>query len=318
MRQYVLRRLLLTIPVLLGATLVVFLAIRIVPGDVLFARMSEGGAVDISPEMRARLLHDLGLDVPGYVQYWRWITSMIQGDLGLSLVSREPVVGEILRRIPISAELAVLALAVSVLIAIPLGILSAVKQDSWVDHGARLLSIFWLSVPSFVIATAIIMLPALWWRYAPPLGFTSFWDDPARNLQKYLPAAIALGALLSGVVTRLTRSTMLEVLREDYIRTARAKGLQERLVLIRHGLKNALIPVLTILGDQFAALLGGTVIVETIFGIPGLGTLALSALHDKDYTMIQGVVLFFAAVHTMLNLTVDLAYGWLDPRIHYQ
>ncbi len=315
MRQYILRRLLLILPVLWGASLFVFLAIRVVPGDVILARMQEAHSIDA--QLREHIVRELGLDVPLHVQYWRWLSGVVTGDLGLSLISREPVSKEISRRIPISAEVAALALVVAVLIAIPLGTLSAVKQDTWVDYVARLLSIFWLSVPNFVIGTAIIMIPALLWRYSAPLGFPSLLHEPAQNLEKIMPAALALGALLSGVTTRMTRSTALEVLREDYIRTARAKGLAERIVILRHALRNALIPVFTIVGDQFAALLGGTVIVETIFGIPGLGTLALTALRDKDYTMIQGVTLFFAFVHVVTNLTIDLVYAWFDPRIRY-
>jgi len=314
-RQYILRRLLLILPVLWGASLFVFLAIRVVPGDVILARMQEAHSIDA--QLREHIVRELGLDVPLHVQYWRWLSGVVTGDLGLSLISREPVSKEISRRIPISAEVAALALVVAVLIAIPLGTLSAVKQDTWVDYVARLLSIFWLSVPNFVIGTAIIMIPALLWRYSAPLGFPSLLHEPAQNLEKIMPAALALGALLSGVTTRMTRSTALEVLREDYIRTARAKGLAERIVILRHALRNALIPVFTIVGDQFAALLGGTVIVETIFGIPGLGTLALTALRDKDYTMIQGVTLFFAFVHVVTNLTIDLVYAWFDPRIRY-
>ena len=303
------------VPVLWGASLFVFFAIRLVPGDVILTRMGEVHTID--PKLREEITHELGLDVPVLVQYVRWASSAVTGDFGRSLISREPVSKEIIRRIPISAEVALVGLVAAVLIAVPLGTLAALKQDTWIDYAARLLSVFWLSVPNFVIGTAIIMVPALLWRYAPPLGFPSFMDDPVQNLQKVLPPAVALGAILSGVTTRMTRSTVLEVLREDYIRTARAKGLEERIVVFRHTLKNALIPVLTIIGDQFAALLGGTVIVETIFGIPGLGTLALTALRDKDFTMIQGVTLFFAFVHASVNLGVDLVYGWFDPRIRY-
>jgi peptide/nickel transport system permease protein len=277
--------------------------------------MSEGGT--INPAMYNQISQELGLDVPVQLQYVRWLGGIVHGDLGLSLTSRAPVTNEITRRLPITAELAILAVVIAILMGIPLGIVAAARRDSWIDYAARFSSVVWLSVPSFVIATSIVMLPAMWWGYSAPLGFVSLMSDPGANLQKFLPSAFALGALLSGIVTRMTRSAMLEVLRDDYIRTARAKGLRSSAVLVRHGLKNALIPVLTILGGQFAALLGGTVIVEKIYGIPGLGTLALQALTDKDYTMLQGITIFFAAVFLVINLSIDLLYGWLDPRIKY-
>ncbi|MEK7215963.1 MAG: ABC transporter permease [Chloroflexota bacterium] len=317
MRQYILRRLLLMIPVLLGTTVLIFATIRIVPGDVLMSQFSEAQTGTLTPQMRELLLHELGLDVPVHEQYLTWLGGLVRGDLGNSLTSRNPVGPELARRVPVSAELAVFAVLFAVLFGITSGVISALRQDSWVDHVARLVSIVWLSVPSFVVAILIVMLPAIWFRYAPPLSFVSLFDDPAKNLQKYLPAAIALGAVLSGSITRMTRSSMLEVLRDDYIRTARAKGLQERLVVTRHALKNGLVPVLTLIGDQFAHLLGGTVIVETVFNLPGLGTMAVRALHDRDYTTIQAVTLFYAAVFIMVNLAVDLAYAWLNPRIRY-
>jgi len=303
------------IPVFWGATLFVFLALRLVPGDVILSHMSEGGT--INPAMYEQISRELGLDAPVHVQYIRWLGGVLHGDLGLSLTSRAPVTTEITRRLPITTELAVLAVMFAIVMGIPLGIVAAARRDSWIDYVARFSSVVWLSVPSFVIATCIVMLPAMWWGYSAPLGFSSFFADPRANLEKFLPAAFALGALLSGIVTRMTRSAMLEVLREDYMRTARAKGLRARIVLSRHGLKNALIPVLTILGGQFAALLSGTVIVEKIYGIPGLGTLALQALTDKDYTMLQGITIFFAAVFLIVNLMIDILYGWFDPRIKY-
>ena len=315
MRRYALRRVLLMIPVFWGVTLFVFLAIRLVPGDVILSQMTEGGVVN--PALRDELSRELGLDVPVHVQYLRWLGGVLHGDLGLSLVSRTPVANEIMRRIPISAELAAIAVLVAVFIGVPLGLAAAVRRDTWIDYVARLASVVWLSVPSFVIATSVVMLPAMWWGYSAPLGFVSLTGDPIQNLEKFIPAAFALGALLSGIITRLTRAVMLETLREDYVRTARAKGLANRAVVVRHAMKNALIPVITIAGDQFATLLGGTVIIERIYGIPGLGTLALQALNDKDYTILQGVTLFFAAAFVVVNLLVDITYGLFDPRIRY-
>jgi peptide/nickel transport system permease protein len=313
MGKYILGRLILAVPVLFGSTLLVFVAIRLVPGDVLLGNIDQ----PIDESAKAQLMHDLGLDVPGPVQYVRWLGGVLRGDLGTSLITREPVMPEIVRRIPISAEIAILAVFFGMLIALPLGIISAVNQDKPLDYISRLLSIFWISVPSFVIGTVVILVPAILWRYAPPPGYDSLFEDPVHNLQKCLPAAIALGAALSGVSTRMTRSTMLNVLRDDYIRTARAKGATEPAVVLRHALKNALIPVVTITGGQLGALLGGTVIVEALFGIPGLGTMANAAVSAKDYPVIQGVVLFFASVYILANLGVDILYGWLDPRIRY-
>jgi peptide/nickel transport system permease protein len=263
------------------------------------------------------MMQQLGLDEPGPVQYAKWLGGVVRLDLGLSLVTRTSVSAEIARRIPISGQVALFSVIFATAIAIPLGTLSALKPDSPIDYLARLVSIFWISVPNFVIGTIIILVPAMLWRYAPPPGYDSFIDDPVRNLQKVLPAALALGAVLSGILTRMTRSMMLNVLRDDYIRTARAKGLVEGLVVRRHALKNALIPVVTIAGGQLSALLGGTVIVESLFGIPGLGSMVNSALVAKDYTVLQGVTLFFATIYVTANLGIDMLYGWLDPRIRF-
>jgi peptide/nickel transport system permease protein len=314
MAHYAGRRLILAIPVLWAATLIVFVAIRLVPGEVLLTGVDVG---PIDDTVRARMIHDLGLDIPAPLQYLRWLGGILHGDFGLSLVSHQAVLPEIARRIPVSAEIALLSVVFGTLIALPLGAVSAIKQDTPLDYIARLLSIIWISVPNFVIGTIIILVPAILWRYAAPPGYASFFEDPVQNLQKVLPAALALGAALSGVLMRMTRSTMLDVLRNDYVRTARAKGVTEERVVSQHALKNALIPVVTIAGGQLGALLGGTVIVEALFGIPGLGTMANSALTTKDYPVLQGLTLFFATVYVLANLGVDLLYGWLDPRIRY-
>ncbi len=315
MLGYILRRLLLTIPVLWGVSLIVFIAIRMVPGDVILAKMQ--GEFSTKPEQIAQMRHDLGLDVPGYVQYIRWISGMVRGDFGVSMNTFRPVLSEIVGRLSITAELAILSLFFGTLIAVPIGVMSAVFQDSWIDYLGRLLAMLALSVPSFVIATSLILFPSLWWGYFPPLGLAPFFERPMENLQQVIPATIALGAILAGQIMRLTRSSVLEVLRSDFVRTARAKGLRDLLVVWRHVLKAALIPVVTLIGSDFGRLLGGTVIIEAIFAFPGMGLLTLTAIQLRDYTQLQGNVLFIAAVFVMFNLLVDLLYGVLDPRIRY-
>lgn len=315
MLGYILRRLLLTIPVLWGVSLIVFIAIRMVPGDVILAKMQ--GEFSTKPEQIAQMRHDLGLDVPGYVQYIRWISGVVRGDFGVSMNTFRPVLSEIVGRLSITAELAILSLFFGTLIAVPIGVMSAVFQDSWIDYLGRLLAMLALSVPSFVIATSLILFPSLWWGYFPPLGLAPFFERPMENLQQVIPATIALGAILAGQIMRLTRSSVLEVLRSDFVRTARAKGLRDLLVVWRHVLKAALIPVVTLIGSDFGRLLGGTVIIEAIFAFPGMGLLTLTAIQLRDYTQLQGNVLFIAAVFVMFNLLVDLLYGVLDPRIRY-
>jgi peptide/nickel transport system permease protein len=315
MAGYIARRLLLMIPVLWGVSLIVFTAIRLVPGDVLMAKMQ--GEFTTKPEQLAQMRAELGLDVPGYVQYGHWISGVLGGDFGTSMHTFRPVLSEIFSRVPITAELALLSLCFATLIAVPIGIASAVFQDTWIDYLGRLLAMLALSVPSFVIATALIVLPSIWWGYFPPLGLASLSKDPLQNLQQVLPATLALGAILAGQAMRLTRSSVLEVLRSDFVRTARAKGLGDFLVIWRHVLKASLIPVVTLIGSDFGRLLGGTVVIESIFAFPGMGLLTLTAIQLRDYTQLQGNVMFLAAVFVMFNLLVDLLYGVLDPRIRY-
>jgi peptide/nickel transport system permease protein len=315
MAGYIARRLLLMIPVLWGVSLIVFTAIRLVPGDVLMAKMQ--GEFTTKPEQLAQMRAELGLDVPGYVQYGHWISGVLRGDFGTSMNTFRPVLSEIFSRVPITAELALLSLCFATLIAVPIGIASAVFQDTWIDYLGRLLAMLALSVPSFVIATALIVLPSIWWGYFPPLGLASLSKDPLQNLQQVLPATLALGAILAGQAMRLTRSSVLEVLRSDFVRTARAKGLGDFLVIWRHVLKASLIPVVTLIGSDFGRLLGGTVVIESIFAFPGMGLLTLTAIQLRDYTQLQGNVMFLAAVFVMFNLLVDLLYGVLDPRIRY-
>jgi peptide/nickel transport system permease protein len=315
MMRYVARRLLFSVPVLWGVSLIVFAAIRLVPGDVLLAKMQ--GEFSSKPEQISRMRAELGLDVPAPIQYVTWLGGVLHGDLGTSMNTFRPVSAEIVARLPITAELALLSLVFAMLFAVPVGIASAVYQDTWIDYLGRVLSMLALSVPSFVIASALILFPALWWDYFPPLGLTQLTEDPLINLQQVLPAATALGAILTAQIMRMTRSGALEVLRSDHVRTARAKGLPEATVLWRHVLKGALVPVVTVAGSDFGRLLGGTVIIESIFAFPGIGLLTLTSIQLRDYTQLQGNVLFIATVVILFNLLVDLLYGVLDPRIRY-
>ncbi len=315
MRRYVIRRLLLLFPVLLGVAAVIFFSIRLVPGDAVSAQLQ--GALNPSKEEIARMRADLGLDKPAGQQFFVWLGRVVKGDLGDSFYTRKPVVNEIKNAIPVTVELAVMAMVIGIVIAIPLGVLSAVRQDSWVDYVSRLFSVGGLSVPDFVLGTIILIMPAVWFGYLPPLSYIPFMDDPLRNLQQFILPSAALGLRLSATTMRMTRSSMLEVLRQDYIRTAWAKGLKGRVVIMRHALKNAMIAPITIIGAQFGFLLGGTVVIEQVFGLPGLGRLTLNAIFFRDYPQIQANVLLLATAFVIVNLLVDLSYGWFDPRIRY-
>ena len=314
MRDYIIRRVLLMFPTLIGVTLAVFMLMHLAPGDVVMAKLVE----DYVPqEYIDRMRAELGLDKPLHEQYLFWVSNVVRGELGTSLWSGTPVRDELAKRIPVSAELAALAMLVSVSIALPVGVLSAIRQDTGADYVGRFLSIGALSAPNFWLGTLILVLPAIWFGWAPPVRFVPLFQDPWTNLQQMLPAAVAMGAHSSAVVMRMSRSTLLEVLRQDYIRTAWAKGLSERVVIIRHALKNALIPVVTIWGSQLSHLLGGAVVMETIFSLPGVGLAVFQAIEHRDFVQLQGTVLFIAGVFVVMNLLVDLAYSWLDPRIRY-
>ncbi|HLC29831.1 MAG TPA: ABC transporter permease [Dehalococcoidia bacterium] len=314
MRDYIIRRVLLMFPTLIGVTLAVFMLMHLAPGDVVMAKLVE----DYVPqEYIDRMRAELGLDKPLHEQYLFWVSNVVRGELGTSLWSGTPVRDELAKRIPVSAELAALAMLVSVSIALPVGVLSAIRQDTGADYVGRFLSIGALSAPNFWLGTLILVLPAIWFGWAPPVRFVPLFQDPWTNLQQMLPAAVAMGAHSSAVVMRMSRSTLLEVLRQDYIRTAWAKGLSERVVIIRHALKNALIPVVTIWGTQLSHLLGGAVVMETIFSLPGVGLAVFQAIEHRDFVQLQGTVLFIAGVFVVMNLLVDLAYSWLDPRIRY-
>ncbi len=297
-------------------SLLIFSLVRVLPGDAVIMQLDQAAAP--TPETLKRARQELGLDRPFLAQYRTWIGGAVQGDLGRSLISRRPVTQELLKRINLTSHLAVLSTIVALLIALPVGVLSAVRQDTTSDYLGRLVAILGLSLPDFWIATVAVTLLAIWLQWMPPIGFAPIWADPVRCLSQLTIPAVVIGARLAAVSMRMTRSSLLEVLRQDYIRTARAKGAREGAVIVRHALKNAFIPVVTVIGQQFSVLLGGTVIVEFVFLQPGVGSLMLEAVLLRDYTLIQGAVLFFAAVIVVANLLVDLSYAWLDPRIRYR
>jgi len=313
--QYILRRLLASIPVLILVSIIVSALIRIVPGDVVMNMLGESG--NVSAKDLALIRHQLGLDRPYYEQYLTWMAGLLRGDMGNSLWTGNPVRDELFRRVPVTMELALLGLPLAILIAIPIGIISATRQDTVSDYSGRLFAIAGLSLPDFWLATLVVVFLAIWFHWLPPRGYISPLESPWDNFQQFFLPAMILGFRLSAVTMRMTRSTMLEVLRQDYIRTAWSKGLRERVVIYRHAVKNAMIPVITLLGRQFSVLLGGTVIIETVFGIPGVGSLTLDAINQRDYTQVQGNVMFLAAIMVLMNLLVDISYGWFDPRIRY-
>ncbi|MBI2525663.1 MAG: ABC transporter permease [Candidatus Rokubacteria bacterium] len=313
MRQYVLRRLLVAIPSLLIASVIVFSLPRLIPGDVVQLMLEEKAYAKDLDSLRAKL----GLDRPLHVQYFEWLGRVARGDLGESLWTRRPVIAELWSRLPVSLELGLLALGFALVMAVPVGIVSATRQDTLADYAARSMAILGLSVPGFWIATLVVLLPAIWWGWSPPIHFTEFSKDPWAHVSQFLLPAFILALASAAAVMRLTRAMLLEVLRQDYVRTAWAKGLRERIVVFKHSLKNALIPVITVLGIQVAQILGGTVIFESIFGLPGMGRFLFDAINQRDYPVIQGVNLLIVSVVVLINLVVDAAYAWLDPRIRY-
>jgi peptide/nickel transport system permease protein len=316
MRTYIARRVVQGLLVLWLVSFAVFSLVRILPGDAVLMQLDAAAAP--TPEQLARARQELGLDRPFLEQYRTWMSGVAHGDLGRSLITRRPVTQELAKRISLTSHLAVMSMMVALLIALPIGVLAAVRQDTPADYVGRLGAILGLSLPDFWLATVAITFLAIWFHWIPPIGFAPIWQDPARNLSQLLIPAVIIGARLAAVSMRMTRSSLLEVLRQDYVVTARAKGARERTVIVRHALKNAFIPVVTIIGQQFSVLLGGTVIVEFIFLQPGVGSLLLDAVLLRDYTIIQGAVLFFAVVIVAMNLLVDLSYSWLDPRIRYR
>jgi peptide/nickel transport system permease protein len=320
MQAYIIRRLILIIPTLFIASLIVFFMIRLIPGDVIELMEAQHGGVGIASKVnRAQIEHNLGLDVPIHVQYGRWLGDMVlHGSLGESLWKKMPVTGLIIDRLPVTLELAILALLVALIISIPIGIYSAIRQDTGGDYIGRTISILSISLPDFWVGTMIMVFPALWWGWSPPVILIPFVKDPIGNLQMFIIPAVVMSMLVSGSTMRLTRTMMLEVLRQDYIRTAWSKGIRERVIIMRHALKNALIPVVTLQGAMLPVLIGGAVITEQIFCLPGVGRLMLNAIFQRDYPIVSGVTLILAIFVVIINLVVDLTYGFLDPRVQYR
>ena len=314
MRAYVIGRLLLMIPTLVGVAILTFVIMRAVPGDIVALRYA-GSSVpqDVIDQER----HILGLDKPMWSQFVDWMISISRFDLGQSLWTGNSVVEEVQVRMPLSIELAVLATLFAVALAIPLGVVAAVKQDSWIDYAIRVFSIGGLAMPSFWIGIMMVLVTLTLWGWAPPVVFTPLFEDPVANLAGLILPAIAVGYRYAAVSMRMTRSTVLEVLREDYVRTARAKGLRETLVVVRHALRNALLPVVTVVSLEFAFLIGGLVVTEQVFNLNGIGKLLVDAVAHRDYPLIQALVLLLAAVFVIVNFVVDMVYVVLDPRIRY-
>ena len=337
MRTYIIRRLLLIIPTLFLLTIFVFLLVRFLPGNVIDLIEAEMGgrfsatAIQIDREALMRLL---GLDVPVHVQYGRWIgvlptpdsitgeshfNGVLQGTLGESLMGGGwPIEEEILARLPVTIELGLLAILIGLVIALPVGIYSAIRQDTAADYVGRSIAVIGVATPNFWLGIMVMIFPAIWWGWSPPMQVIPFSEDPLRNLGVFIIPSLILGTAISAATMRMTRTMMLEVLRQDYIRTAWSKGLKERVVIMRHAIKNALIPVVTLIGLQLPILVGGSVIMENIFSLPGLGRLMVNALNQRDYPVVSGVNLFFATAVLGINLMIDLIYPYLDPRVRYR
>jgi peptide/nickel transport system permease protein len=327
---YIIRRLLLIIPTLFLVTIIVFLSVRFIPGSLVELMVADRyRESDVSMEEMVVIVREqLGLDVPIWKQYLRWLgawpqkdgtfSGVFEGDLGKSLWSQRVIRDEIFKRIPISLELGIIAIITGLLLAFPIGIYSAIRQDTAGDYFGRSFAIFCIAVPSFWIATMVFVFPSMWWHWTPPVVYYPITRDLWANLKQFIIPGILMGMAMSGTAMRMTRTMMLEVLRQDYIRTAWSKGLRESVVVVRHALKNALIPVVTIVGLQLPVLIGGSVIMEQIFVLPGMGRLLLDSLSARDYPIVSGVNLVLASVILVVNLLVDVSYAWLDPRIRYR
>lgn len=304
------------IPTLLGVALLIFLLMRVVPGDIVGLKYAESGSrVSQESLQKERALH--GLDKPLWAQFGKWIWGIARGDFGVSMWTGRPVIHEISIRFELSLQLAFMAMILAVLLGIPLGTLAALKQDTWVDYALRIFSIAGLATPSFWLGIIIILGLLIFFQWLPPMEFTSFWKNPAANLSQLVWPAMAVGYRYSAMIMRMTRSTVLEVLREDYIRTARAKGLFEKLILIRHALRNAMLPVLSVIGLELAFLLGGMVVTEQVFNLNGLGLLLVQSIERRDYILTQSLVVLVAFFFIMMNFILDILFAWLDPRIRY-
>jgi peptide/nickel transport system permease protein len=319
MRKYLGQRLLIAIPTLVGVTLLIFIAMRVLPGDPLSAISGEGGGTYVlSKEQLQAARVSLGLDRPYVVQYLDWLRDIARGDLGKSFWRGEPIRELIFRRAPITGQIALMAIILSWIIGLPVGLIGALWRNSWTDYAFRFVVTLFLAIPSFWVGLMVVLSLVLAFTWRPPLTIVYLWDDPIRNLQMTAGPALILGIALAAMMARITRSSVLEVLGEDYVRTARAKGLRERVVVWRHALVNAMLPILTVSGTALGALLGGSVAVERAFGVPGLGLALVFAVAERDWMLIQNLVLLYGVVFVLINLVVDVSYGWFDPRIRYQ
>ena len=317
MRQYAARRIGLFLPTVLLVTIIVFVVMRLIPGDPALSMLEEEGGGSYTQADLERKRAELGTDRPLVVQYGDWLWGVVRGDFGDSFWFDAPVMVELKERIPITIELALFAIILSMLVAVPLGVLSAIRPDSGVDYLARFVSLVGIALPTFFTAILMMLFLVSLFGWLPPLGYVDLWEDPLTNLQQMIFPALALAFYDMAFIARVTRSSMLEILREDYMRTARSKGLAERVVLARHGIKNAFLPVLTMSGWVFARLLGGTIIIETIFLVPGMGRILIEGIQHRDYIMIQAIIVMVGLFILTVNLLIDLLYGWLDPRIRY-
>jgi peptide/nickel transport system permease protein len=330
MRAYVIRRLLLIVPTLFLVCVLVFMTVRFIPGsviDLMVAEMSMEASLgqQISEEY---IKESLGLDQPVYVQFFRWlgvmpqkdgsVSGVLEGDLGASLWSGRSITSEMAAKIPVSFELGIFAVLTALIIALPIGTYSAIRQDTWGDYAGRTFAILAISLPGFWIGTMVIVYPSIWWGWSPSMEYIPFFKDPAGNIVQFAIPGIIMGMVFSGATMRMMRTMMLEVLRQDYIRTAWSKGLTERTVILRHALKNALIPVITVVGMQMPILIGGAVITEQIFALPGIGRYLVDAINRRDYPIISGINLVIATFVLFMNLLIDLTYAWLDPRVQYK
>lgn len=317
MIQYLLRRILLMIPTLLGVAIIIFLTMRIIPGDIVVLKYAREGAIP-SQEILQKERELLGLDKPLWHQFGKWLWDLIRGDFGVSMWTHRPITYEIGLRFHLSLQVAIMAMIVAVLIAIPLGTLAALKQDTWVDYTIRVFSIAGLATPSFWLGLLMILGLLIFFKWLPPMVYTPLWKSPWENFSQLIWPALAVGYRYCAVSMRMTRSAVLDVLREDYIRTARAKGLEEKLILVRHALKNAMLPVISIIGMEFAMLIGGMVVTEQVFNLNGLGLLLVQSIDRRDYTMIQSLVLLSAFFSVAANFFLDILYTWFDPRVRYR
>jgi peptide/nickel transport system permease protein len=315
MTRYIANRLALMIPTLFGVALITFIILRVVPGDIVALRYAEGAFVP-REQIEAERVR-LGLTEPLWVQFGSWLWGVVRLDLGRSMWTEQPVAQEIAIRLELSLQLAIMATLIAVILAIPLGVLAAVRQDTWVDYAVRIFSIGGLAFPSFWLGLVMILSLLIFFRWSPPLSFTPFLSNPGENLLQLIWPALAVGYRYSAVATRMTRSAVLEVMRDDYVRTARAKGLTEPVVVARHALRNAMLPVVTVIGLEFAFLIGGLVVTEQVFNLNGIGKLLVEAVTRRDYTLTQALIMLTASMFVLVNFLVDMLYVWLDPRISY-